>query len=264
MGTPHRDRQREDEERVVSAVVSYLQQVSGNAWHITGREVPVGDSGKNFDFEISDGHTKVAVEVTQYVEDPEKPVQDAQWPKFMNAVEQELLPRGYNGLMISTYGPKSASSKKSFQKDAQAFADRVVELVGLPPSGNDMIRFGDHSEGVTYIPNLDGIHSGYHTLGSGPPASRAHDAIVSALDRKREQLNVDYGHRCLALDIRGGVAGIEEFRSVAAALTNTELHPISMLFAVFGELAELIDDRGGLAGAYRTGTEPEKHRRNHR
>lgn len=249
MTTPHRDKQREDEERVVSAIVGYLQRVSGNTWRITGREVPVGDSGKNFDFEISDGHTKVAVEVTQYIEDREKPVQDAQWLKFMEAVEQELQPRGYNGLMISTYGPTSASSKKLFQKDVKAFADRVVELVGAPPSGAD-IRFGDHSLRVTYIPNLDGIHFGYHTLGFGrPPASCAHDAIDAALDRKREQLNVDYVHRCLALDIRGGIAGIEEFRAVASALTNTELHPVSVMFAVFGELAELIDDRGGLTRA---------------
>ncbi|MEO0460059.1 MAG: hypothetical protein AAF219_04380 [Myxococcota bacterium] len=48
-----------------------------------GEAVPTGESDKNFDFEISDGQSQVAVEITHYVEDPQKPSQDAKSGKFV-------------------------------------------------------------------------------------------------------------------------------------------------------------------------------------
>ncbi|MEO1174657.1 MAG: hypothetical protein AAFX94_21795, partial [Myxococcota bacterium] len=106
---------------------------------------------------------------------------------------------------------------------------------------------------------LDGIHAGYHTVGFGtPPTWRAHNAIASALNRKRKQLAVDYQHRCLSLEIRGGVAGIDGFRTVALTMSDAELHPVTVIFAVFADLAELIDDRSGLTLRQQGGTEPKK------
>ncbi|MEO1480606.1 MAG: hypothetical protein AAFU77_00770 [Myxococcota bacterium] len=147
MKTDHRKKKREDEERVVQAIIAFFSGNSEQTWRVTDREVQVGESEKNFDFEISDGHTHVAVEVTHCLEDPEQPFNDAKWHKLMKAVEEYLRSKGYNDLRLGTYGPKSARSKKTFDEDVQSFANRIIDLGESP----QVAKTSERSVGTTKV-----------------------------------------------------------------------------------------------------------------
>jgi hypothetical protein len=184
---------QQHEEEVILRFISHLQNKTGAAFGITGRDVPVA-SGRNYDYELTgtDG-AKMAVELFRLVESEAEIKQSRAWSRVIQKLREILLGRKLRGYVIST--PRFEYRKN----ELDVYVAQQAELIQQAISGSigkDNLAVGGYE--IRKRTNLETVIFSYSPGGRAiDPKGAALEQFLRLLPVKNRQLAVSGARRAL-------------------------------------------------------------------
>lgn len=201
------------EEETIQKFISFLQNSNETTFGISGRDVLV-DSGKNYDYEVTDGiGSKYAVELFRLVESEDELGQGRAWGNVTEKLKEEMKNRNLGGFLVNT--PIFVYRKKELSSFVVRQADTIEDAI-KEDGHND--KFTKNGYEFNKINDLDSV---VFSLSSGVrsvnPIDTALKGLIRLLPKKNGQLNVS-GHRRILVIVNWAMfVGRED---VINALTN--------------------------------------------
>jgi hypothetical protein len=217
------------EEEAILRFASYLEQETGVAFGVTGRDVPV-PSGQNYDYELTgtDG-SKLAVELFRLVESEENIKQSRSWSRVAQKLKEELLGRRVKGYMIST--PVFQYKKKEMAAYVTQQAD-VIERAIKTDEGRTKFSTGGYE--FNKITNLETV------VFSNSPGARAINPHGTAFEHFSRLLPVKNGQLAVQGRRRALVvvnwAMFVDADSAVQALTHIAFRQFTNIDVIFYEI----------------------------
>ena len=181
------------EEEAILRFISHLQNKTGVAFGITGRDVPVA-SGQNHDYELTgaDG-AKMAVELFRLVESEAEIKQGRAWRQVIQKLKEVLLGRKLKGYLIST--PRFEYKKNELDAYVAQQADLIERAVS---GGNEKDKLAVGGYEIHRKANLETVIFSYSPGARAiDPKGRALEQFLRLLPVKNRQLAVQGARRVL-------------------------------------------------------------------
>src|SRR5216683_2468001 len=181
------------EEEAILRFRSHLQNKTGVAFGITGRDVSVA-SGRNYDYELTgaDG-AKMAVELFRRVESEAEIKQGRAWRQVIQKLREVLLGRKLKGYLIST--PRFEYKKNELDAYVAQQADLIERAVS---GGNEKDKLAVGGYEIHRRANLETVIFSYSPGARAiDPKGRALEQFLRLLPVKNRQLAVQGARRVL-------------------------------------------------------------------
>jgi hypothetical protein len=175
------------EEEAKDRFLQFRREKYAEEWVVLGEDVVVDPAtNRNFDYQLSLGARRIALELFRLVNDEEELARDKVWSEVVHLLERELAQRSLKGYLLNTppYFKVSKVKRNEFVKE---LANRIEKVIEANPDV-DEITFDGFS--LKNIKGLERIACG--AIGEGGAINPA-GIVLSALEEKLPDKNSQLG-----------------------------------------------------------------------